>query len=160
MSLTRKVLRFGKPLPLVKQIMDRFKAHEKSPVNNILLRTLADIFLALYFLTDHPLYFQRIGFIKLDKQTVDRIDFWNNIFWLLEAVLDIYCDLMDIAAINRQIAGLRASLKSEGAYNETEVKSQIRDLNIKKMPIILSAVRGSADIPVIFHFLGYTQISS
>jgi hypothetical protein len=57
MSLTRKVLRFGKPLPLIKAIMDRFKAHEKKPVRNILLRTISDISLALYFASDHPLYF-------------------------------------------------------------------------------------------------------
>jgi len=57
MSLTRKVLRFGKPFPLIKAIIDRFKAHEKKPVRNILLRTLSDIFLALYFFSDHPLYF-------------------------------------------------------------------------------------------------------
>ena len=57
MSLTRKVLRFGKPLPLIKAIIDRLKAHEKKPVRNILLRTLSDFFLALYFLSDHPLYF-------------------------------------------------------------------------------------------------------
>lgn len=31
MSLTRKVLRFGKPIPLVKGIMDRIKEHEKKP---------------------------------------------------------------------------------------------------------------------------------
>lgn len=57
MSLTRKVLRFGKPLPLVKQIMDRFNSHTKSPVRNVFLRTIADIALIMYFVTDHPLYF-------------------------------------------------------------------------------------------------------
>lgn len=104
MSLTRKVLRFGKPLPLIKAIIDRFKQHEKSPVRNILLRTLSDIFLSLYFLTDHPLYLQRIGFIKMDKQLVDFIDYWNNVFWLLEAVIDIYCDLVDLHYLNMEIA--------------------------------------------------------
>lgn len=57
MSLTRKVLRFGKPFPLIKAIIDRFKAHEKKPVRNILLRTISDICLATYFFSDHPLYF-------------------------------------------------------------------------------------------------------
>ena len=31
MSLTRKVLRFGLPIPLIKGIMDRIKLHEKTP---------------------------------------------------------------------------------------------------------------------------------
>jgi hypothetical protein len=71
MSLTRKVLRFGKPLSLVKSIMDRIKQHEKSPVRMVFWRTLSDISLILYFLTDHPLYFHKIGLIKLDKKTAD-----------------------------------------------------------------------------------------
>jgi len=72
-------------------------------VRNILLRTLSDIFLALYFLSDHPLYFQRIGFIKMDKAWVDFIDYWNNIYWLLEAMIDIYCDLVDLYYIDIDI---------------------------------------------------------
>lgn len=92
MSLTRKVLRFGKPLPLVKGIIDRVAENQKKPVRCFTLRTLSDIFLILYFLTDHPLYFQRIGFVKMDKELVNSIDYWNNIFWLLNAVLDIICD--------------------------------------------------------------------
>lgn len=32
----------------------------------------------------------------MDKQTVDFIDWWNNIFWLIEAVIDIYCDWVDL----------------------------------------------------------------
>ena len=57
MSLTRKVLRFGKPLPLLKAIMDRTTDHQKKPVRNFWMRNLDDFFLILYFLTDHPLYF-------------------------------------------------------------------------------------------------------
>lgn len=102
MSLTRKVLRFGKPLPLIKTIIDRFHAHEKAPVRNIFLRTIADICLALYFLTDHPLYFQKIGFVKMDKSWVDFIDYWNNIFWLIEAVLDVYCDIQDFIHMTKE----------------------------------------------------------
>ena len=57
MSLTRKVLRFGKTFPLIKAIYDRFKLHEKKPVRNILLRTISDICLALYYVSDHPMFF-------------------------------------------------------------------------------------------------------
>lgn len=103
MSLTRKVLRFGKPLPLIKAIMDRFKQHEKAPVRNILLRTISDISLILYFFSDHPLYFQRIGFIKMSKSWVDFIDYWNNIYWLVECLIDIYCDLCDYYYVDQEI---------------------------------------------------------
>ena len=96
MSLTRKVLRFGKPIPLVKAIIDRVAEHSRKPVRNFTLRTLSDIFLILYFLTDHPLYFQKIGFIKMDKNLVNQIDYINNITWLVNAVLDIICDISDL----------------------------------------------------------------
>lgn len=118
MSLTRKVLRFGKPLPLVKTIIDRFKAHEKKPVPNLLLRTISDISLIMYFVTDHPLYFQRIGFIKMDKKWVDFIDWWNNVFWLIECVLDIYCDLIDISIMNKEIDHLKGVLKHANESGE------------------------------------------
>ncbi len=59
------------------------------------MRNLDDFFLILYFLTDHPLYFHRIGFIKMDKELVNKLDYWNNVFWLLNALLDIYCDFSD-----------------------------------------------------------------
>lgn len=103
MSTTRKVLRFGKPIPLIKAIIDRLVEHQKRPVRMFWLRTLNDIFLTLYFLTDHPLYFQKIGFIKMDKDTVNQIDYINNLFWLFNAVLDIICDLADFMYFQNEI---------------------------------------------------------
>ena len=96
MSLTRKVLRFGKPLPLVKAIYDKVKENEKKPVRMLFFRILSDISLMLYFLTDHPLYFNRIGLIKLDKKVLDKIDWINNIFWLLNCIFDIMCDVVEL----------------------------------------------------------------
>lgn len=34
---------------------------------------------------------------------VDFIDYWNNIFWLLECVIDIYCDLVDWSHLGQDI---------------------------------------------------------
>ena len=69
-------------------------------------RTISDIMLILYFVTDHPLYFQRIGFVKMDKALIDKIDFWNNIFWLLNSLLDMMCDIVDLYAIQKEIQTL------------------------------------------------------
>jgi hypothetical protein len=57
MSLTRKVLRFGCPIPLFLGILNRLKENEKKPQRMVLTRTISDTMLILYFLTDHPLYF-------------------------------------------------------------------------------------------------------
>ena len=34
---------------------------------------------------------------------MDFIDYWNNIYWLLEAVIDIYCDLCDLYYLDLDI---------------------------------------------------------
>jgi len=62
MSVTRNVLRFGKEIPLITGMRDRLKQHEKEPVRMLFWRTLSDFALILYFATDHPLYFNKIGF--------------------------------------------------------------------------------------------------
>lgn len=96
MSLTRKVLRFGKHIPLIKRIMDRIKENEKKPVSMIFWRTISDISLILYYLTDHPLYFNRIGLVKYDKKFISNLDYLNNLFWLLNIIFDVMCDLVDL----------------------------------------------------------------
>ena len=96
MSTTRKVLRFGKPIPLVKGILDRIKEHEKKPQRMIFWRTISDISLIFYFMTDHPLFFSKIGFSRFDKNFINNCDFINNVFWLLNAVFDLMCDLVDL----------------------------------------------------------------
>ena len=62
MSMVRKVLRFGKEIPLITGMRDRIRAHEVSPQRMILFKSLSDFFLILYFFTDHPLFFHNIGF--------------------------------------------------------------------------------------------------
>jgi len=57
MSQTRKVMRFGLEIPLIKGIRERLIQHEKSPVRMIFWKTISDISLILYFFTDHPMYF-------------------------------------------------------------------------------------------------------
>ena len=69
----------------------------------IFWRTLSDISLIAYFLTDHPLYFQKIGMVNMNKALVNRIDYWNNITWLINALLDIMCDVVDLFHIQKEI---------------------------------------------------------
>ncbi len=36
----------------------------------------------------------------------------------------------------------------------------MRDLNMKKVALILNIIRSSVDVPVIFHFMGSPKVSS
>lgn len=103
MSKTRKVLRFGKEIPLITAIKNRLAAHEKEPQRMVFWRTIADISLILYFFTDHPLYFQSIGFWTYEKSFINNLDYINNVFWLLNSLLDIMCTVADTQHLQKEI---------------------------------------------------------
>lgn len=69
-------------------------------------RTISDISLILYFFTDHPLYFNGIGFWKYEKTYLSNMDYINNVFWLINSVLDIVVTVADINHIQSQIKTL------------------------------------------------------
>ena len=39
----------------------------------------------------------------MEKSTLDMIDWWNNIYWLVEALIDIYCDCVDLYHVDNEI---------------------------------------------------------
>ena len=72
----------------------------------IFFRTLSDLSLILYFATDHPLYFNNIGFWKYDKKFIENCDYINNVFWLLNDLFDIACTLADMMHLQKEIKAL------------------------------------------------------
>lgn len=104
--MTRKVLRFGKEIPLITGIHARLSAHEKTPQRMVFWRTINDIALTLYFFTDHPLYLHNVGFVKYTKEYVDKMDYINNVFWLLNCIFDILCTLVDVKCLQNEIREL------------------------------------------------------
>ena len=67
----------------------------------VFLRTVSDISLILYFLTDHPMYFNAIGLVTYEKKFLNNIDYLNNVFWLVNSVLDIVVTIVDILQIQK-----------------------------------------------------------
>jgi len=57
MSLTRKVLRFGSYIPLIQNMTKRLQDYNPRNKGLVFWRTISDLSLVIYFLTDHPLYF-------------------------------------------------------------------------------------------------------
>ncbi len=96
MSQTRKVMRFGLEIPLIKGIRERLIQHEKSPVRMIFWKTISDISLILYFFTDHPMYFNQIGLFKYEKNYIENMDYINNVFWLLNSIFDAAISIVDL----------------------------------------------------------------
>ena len=72
----------------------------------IFWKTLSDLSLILYFATDHPLYFNNVGFWKYDKKFIDSCDYINNVFWLLNDLFDIMCTLAEMMNLQKEIKEL------------------------------------------------------
>ena len=103
MSMTRKVLRFGKEIPLVTGTRNRLALHEVTPQRMILYRVLSDITLIAYFFTDHPLYLHNVGFWKYTDKFIKNCDYINNLFWLLSSLFDIVCTVVEINHLQKSI---------------------------------------------------------
>lgn len=96
MSLTRRLLRFGKPIPLFISMFYSLRDYNKKPKRAFIFRTLSDISLFIYYFLDHPLYFQKLGVINMSKERADYIDWLTNVTWFLETFFNILVDLIDI----------------------------------------------------------------
>lgn len=46
----------------------------------------------------------------MDKSLLNNIDYINNVFWLLEALIDIYVDAVDLYYIDQEIKQLVSEL--------------------------------------------------
>lgn len=59
--------------------------------------------LILYFFTDHPLFFAGVGLREYDKTWLKRLDYWNNVFWMANSLLDIAVTVVDLQQLQTEI---------------------------------------------------------
>ena len=109
MSLTRKLLRFGKELPLITNIHNNIAQNKQSPVRMLVWKILNDLALALYFFTDHPLYLHATTFWRYSPGFIEKCDYVNNIFWLLNCLLDIVVSIEEILHQKKQLKKITTS---------------------------------------------------
>jgi len=163
MSSTRKVLRFGKELPLITNIRNNLAKHEVSPVRMILYKVLNDLALALYFFTDHPLYLHNVGFWKYSPDFIKKCDYINNIFWLMNCVFDIVVAVEDINYQTKQIKKVANQLQGDKSViddaTKQQLRAQLRELRILVTKGWLNFFRCVLDLPVIFFFLDSKRIT-
>ena len=101
MSLTRKVLRFGKQLPLLRSIITRARNHNERV---IFWRSVSDLAQIIYCTLDHPLYMQKVGFIKFkNPQIIEKLERIKNILRLLSRVIDILVLIVELYYIQKEI---------------------------------------------------------
>lgn len=97
MSLVRMAMRFEKPYPVFKGMMNRC-AHKKKE-KLWLLRNLSDFFLILFYVSDHPIFFWKIEMVPFSDESLVFIDLVNNLTWLANASLEVFIDIFDYVDI-------------------------------------------------------------
>ena len=80
MVVTRKVLRFGMSLPLLRDILG---PKESCPF----WRTVSQAALLVYYILDHPLYLKMIGVLALGSKAVAKLEWHKNVLRLIAKII-------------------------------------------------------------------------
>jgi len=151
MGMTRKVLRFGRPIGIIRNIFvllkalrNKDKTEGASGVFYTYFKTLAEASLALFFLFDHVLYLSRLKVVE-NQNLVQRCDYLSNFFWLCECIATIISDCTSIHVLQGKLA--QESLSRQKSLEEiNEIKERIDNS-------ILNIIRCIIDVPVALHFM-------
>jgi len=110
MGMTRKVLRFGRPIGIIKNIFvllrtlrRKDKSDGASTIFYTYFKTLAEACLALFFLFDHVLYLSKLKVVE-NQNLVQRCDYLSNFFWLCECASTIISDCTSIHVLQGKLA--------------------------------------------------------
>jgi len=151
MGMTRKVLRWGRPIGIIRNVFLMLKGLSKKDgktdaqgLTFTYFKTLADISLALFFLFDHVLYLGRLKIVK-NQNILQRCDYLSNFFWLCECIATIVSDCMQIHVLQNKLA--QESLARQKTVEE------INDIKEKIDNSILNIIRSVIDTPIALHFM-------
>lgn len=162
LSMTRKLLRFGKSLDFLQGAL---KSIHLKDVFLRLTITLSKINQAFYLLFDHFLWFSNVGAVKLDKQ------YWSEVssrFYLATLLLNLLRDLYGIwCVINEEIAKHRARASSSvyinGDSNYKSVpKRQASMLEIlsSNVPLVMDTIKNFFDLAIPMSTLKMANFSA
>ena len=126
MSSARMAMRFEKPYPLLKRIIIRHSSDQPVHFQDhdplAALRTLSDLTLFFFYLSDHPLFFYKLGYLPMSLGSLQGLDYWNNIFWLGNSVQEIAIGLIEV---------LRMKVKESKAGKFVYILQNASDLPIE-----------------------------
>mmetsp|Transcript_18773 Transcript_18773/g.34034 ORF Transcript_18773/g.34034 Transcript_18773/m.34034 type:complete len:223 (-) Transcript_18773:31-699(-) len=147
LAMTRKVLRFGLPIGITLNLLKRGWRD--------LFRSAADLSLLLYFLSDHLLYFYKVGAVKAPSYA-GKVDLWNNIFWIFDNVFTIIADCLDIHRVQtsiQEIVDKNLHVQHSQQRKEYEALLQKSDL------LVWDIIRAAGDIPLCIFFIDNSKFN-
>eukprot|EP00744_Colponema_vietnamica_P017942 GILI01025278.1.p1 GENE.GILI01025278.1~~GILI01025278.1.p1 ORF type:complete len:272 (+),score=62.41 GILI01025278.1:51-818(+) len=150
MSMTRKVLRFGRPIGIL-QNLSKFLASNSNSGSDKALKAVADISLVVYFLIDHYLYLLRLGLLKAPASHQKAADWWATLAWLGECVCSLALLIRERESLNRK----KEMLHYAKELDRVELSRIRAALANNRLDIIKYIV----DIPVCLNFLNVSWVS-
>ncbi|KAH3835611.1 peroxisomal membrane protein 11B-like [Dreissena polymorpha] len=162
LSMTRKLLRFGRSLDFIQGALKSI--HLKDGVLRLTL-TLSKINQAFYLLFDHFLWFHNVGAVKLDKQ------YWSDVssrFYLATLLLNLSRDFYGIyQVIEEELALGESRGNSSGAYQNGEASprtSRQRKVNVldvlhQNIPLIMDTIKNLFDLAIPMSALQMVHLS-
>lgn len=120
-GLTRKMLRIGRYVNAYRSIMGRLNKTKESREYNDILKSLADLSNATYFMLDHILLVSKLNVFKFEPKFIQKVEFLGNIAWGGECGLNVVYDCVDYYYISKEIGkNVRDLNKLENSASEGE----------------------------------------
>lgn len=133
MSMTRKVLRFGREYPSVKSFVDAIPDGGLGGCGvEEFLNVVNKGAFAAYVFADHLMYFAKMGIWKPDAATLKKMDFITEGLWLLETVAAVMLCIVKL----QKLEGQKGVLAQKARENLTR-----------------ALIRNLFDVPVCLHFM-------
>ncbi|XP_053405339.1 peroxisomal membrane protein 11B-like [Mercenaria mercenaria] len=161
LSMTRKLLRFGKSLDFLQGALKSI--HLKDIVLRLTI-TLSKINQAFYLLFDHFLWFNTVGAVKLDRQ------YWGEVsarFYFATLILNFIRDLYGIWCVIKEELAVRKARMSSSSYKNGDANYQslnrrpatMLEISQQNIPLILDTIKNLFDLPIPLCTLKYMQLS-
>mmetsp|Transcript_34170 Transcript_34170/g.39841 ORF Transcript_34170/g.39841 Transcript_34170/m.39841 type:complete len:252 (+) Transcript_34170:40-795(+) len=165
MSLTRKVLRFGKELSLAtnlnQQIQRLQNPSQKITYNKddnfwyIWLSIIRSIMGFNYMFCDHYIYFIKVGIVKKNAKLYSKLENFLNTSWLIESILNMAQNFIEMRLSRTKV---EEEIKN-GEYTDKEVAEMNANLQNKLQTNYLTLFTCTLDATMAFGFLKKDCIS-
>ncbi|CAE8695606.1 unnamed protein product, partial [Polarella glacialis] len=159
MSLSRKTLRFYKPVKAAKRIEDVCNDPNIDDLDKKL--TVVEIASdAVYAALDHVTFLQRIGALKfLGPKGVDNLDRFLEFFWFTEIIPVIWRESRTLLRLQRQAVELDAKFSEDRhAHGALSPSGGLGEARRKTLLLLFKAV--CCDLPCSMYFLQRLEVKS
>lgn len=165
MSMTRKLLRFGKSLDFIQGALKTI--HLSDPVLRLTI-TMSKLCQAVFLLFDHIVFAHNLGLVKADKEKWSR---YSSQFWLYSLILNLLRNLYDILSIITNEARAQENLQKRsqfmnGGTDHSSVSRKrmgnvqmLKKCCFENQPVVLDFLKNLSDLVLPLHSLGKLNVS-